>query len=602
MSSQDSTVRIATPEFLSGGGDAGALIRALDWPAHDLGAPELWPQPLKTAVGLLLSTGHPMCLAWGDGLTLLYNDAYAPILADRHPGALGRGIPQIWGEVWWQLASLVDRALAGEAIWLEEMHLVMTRGGRAEDTWWTFSYSPIRNEAGVVRGFLNVCNDVTGKVLTERRLTAERERFHALVTASSDVVYRMSADWTEMRVLDGRGFLADTDQPSIRWIDEYILPEDRSDVTAAIDAAVKSKGTFELEHRVRRADHSVGWAFSRAVPVLSADGEIVEWFGMASDVSERRHAEERLIESEGQLRFAMKAGRFGTWTLDIRNGELTTSDTCRTNFGRSPHAPFSYADLRAAVHPDDQARMAATVEQSIAAHTDYDIDYRIVTPGGETRWVAVRAQPTYAEDGTPLSMAGVSIDITDRKRTDAQLATSESRYRALFEAVDAGFCVIELKFDDAGRAIDYRHVESNPAFAQQTGLEGRLGVWMSDLLPDLERHWFDIYGGVVRTGEAVRFENRAEPLDRWFDVHAFRLGDAEDRRVAVLFNDITERKRTDERLRTLNETLEAQVADRTLELRQFRDIVEATTSPICAFDTDFRLIAFNTAPMTSSGA
>lgn len=312
-------------------------------------------------------------------------------------------------------------------------------------------------------------------------------------------------------------------------------------------------------------------------------------------MAERIQAEERLIESERELRFAMKAGRFGAWTLDLATGELTTSETCRTNFGRAPDAPFTYDELREAVHPDDRARFVGAVEQSIASHGNYDIDYRVVTPDGAIRWVAVRAQPAYAEDGTPLSMAGVSIDITDRKETEQQLAKSESRYRALFDAMDAGFCVLELEFDEAGRAIDYRHIEINPAFERHTGLKDYLGIWVRDALPGLEQHWFDIYGEVAQTGRPARFENRAEPLGRWFDVHAFRIGCAEDHRVAVLFNDITERKRAEERLQSLNETLESQVAERTEELHRFREIVEATVSPICAFDTDFRLIAFNKA-------
>ncbi len=174
-------------------------------------------------------------------------------------------------------------------------------------------------------------------------------------------------------------------------------------------------------------------------------------------------------------------------------------------------------------------------------------------------------------------------------------AGAEARYKTLFEAMDAGFCVLELKFDEADRAVDYRHVEINPAFERQTGLKDHLDIWVRDALPGLEEHWFDIYGEVALTGRAVRFEHRAGPLARWFDVHAFRTGAPEERRVAVLFTDVTERKRADDQLRKLNETLEFQVAARTAELRFHRDIIEATASPICAFDTDLRLIAFNAA-------
>jgi PAS domain S-box-containing protein len=141
----------------------------------------------------------------------------------------------------------------------------------------------------------------------------------------------------------------------------------------------------------------------------------------------------------------------------------------------------------------------------------------------------------------------------------------EVSYKTLFEALDAGFCVVEMKYDDDGRAIDYRLAEINPAFEQQTGLHGAAGKWVSEAAPGLEQHWFDTYGRVGLTGEAVRFENHAAPFGRWYDVHAFRTGAPDEHRVAILFNDITESRVAQNRLRELNETLETRVTERTAE-------------------------------------
>ena len=153
----------------------------------------------------------------------------------------------------------------------------------------------------------------------------------------------------------------------------------------------------------------------------------------------------------------------------------------------------------------------------------------------------------------------------DYARQVAVLRDAEANYRSLFQALDTGFCIVEMKFDDDNRAIDYQLVEINPAFERQTGLHGAAGRWVSDIAPDLERHWFDIYGRVALTGEAIRFENFAESFGRWYDVHAFRTGDVQQRRVAILFTDITARKDGEVRLRSLNETLESQVLERTAE-------------------------------------
>jgi two-component sensor histidine kinase len=125
-----------------------------------------------------------------------------------------------------------------------------------------------------------------------RRLVREgEERFRALVNATSDVVYRMSPDWTEMRLLQGGGFLG---EPGDDWIDTYLLAEDAPRVKTAIAEAISSQSPFEMEHRVRRADATVGWVFSRAIPILDPRGEVSEWFGAASDISERKGLEEHL--------------------------------------------------------------------------------------------------------------------------------------------------------------------------------------------------------------------------------------------------------------------------------------------------------------------
>jgi signal transduction histidine kinase/DNA-binding response OmpR family regulator len=118
-------------------------------------------------------------------------------------------------------------------------------------------------------------------------------RYRALVDASSYVVYRMSPDWSEMLSLHGRDFIADTENPSRAWLDKYIHPDDQPRVVAAVAEAIRAKSMFELEHRIRRVDGSLGWTLSRAVPLLDAQGDIAEWFGAASDVTARKEAEER---------------------------------------------------------------------------------------------------------------------------------------------------------------------------------------------------------------------------------------------------------------------------------------------------------------------
>jgi two-component sensor histidine kinase len=129
-------------------------------------------------------------------------------------------------------------------------------------------------------------------------------------------------------------------------------------------------------------------------------------------------------------------------------------------------------------------------------------------------------------------------------------------YRALFDAIDHGFCIVEVLFDEQNHPLDYRFLEINTTFEAQTGLKDAVGKTMRSLEPDHEAHWFDIYGEIALTGEPLRFEMPAGALGRWYDVYAFRVGVPVERRVAILFNDITQRKRDEERLALLNREID----------------------------------------------
>jgi PAS domain S-box-containing protein len=159
------------------------------------------------------------------------------------------------------------------------------------------SGAPVRHHSGRIPGAVLVFRDDSAR----RAANAQAEQFRAFVTATSEVVYRMSADWAEMRFLDGKEFIADTRDPTRTWMERYIPPDDQPHVLAAIQDAIRAKRIFELEYRVIRVDGSLGWTFSRAIPLLNAHGEIIEWLGAASDVTARKEAEEALREREQQL-------------------------------------------------------------------------------------------------------------------------------------------------------------------------------------------------------------------------------------------------------------------------------------------------------------
>ncbi|MGI4844475.1 MAG: hybrid sensor histidine kinase/response regulator [Janthinobacterium lividum] len=166
-----------------------------------------------------------------------------------------------------------------------------------EERFWSAYSAPVFGADGAIACISHTTKDVTEQIHSERALRESENRFRALTTAGQ-VVYRMNADWTELRELDGRGFLKDTERPRSFWLEDYIPDDEQERVHAAVLEAIRTGSVYELEHRVRRIDGSGGWALSRAVPILDAKGQVVEWIGAASDITERKAAEERLRESD----------------------------------------------------------------------------------------------------------------------------------------------------------------------------------------------------------------------------------------------------------------------------------------------------------------
>jgi two-component sensor histidine kinase len=163
----------------------GAAIRSHDWGATPLGPISAWPAALKTIVQMMLHQRHAICVAWGPELIFLFNDAYRPFLGQKLDGALGMPIERVWADVWDDIKPLVDEALAGRGTFSEALRLVMQRNGYDEETFWTFSYSPLRDDSGHIAGLIDVVVDATSVVLArreqDRRDDAEKVLRHELV-------------------------------------------------------------------------------------------------------------------------------------------------------------------------------------------------------------------------------------------------------------------------------------------------------------------------------------------------------------------------------------------------------------------------------------
>lgn len=235
------------------------------------------------------------------------------------------------------------------------------------------------------------------------------------------------------------------------------------------------------------------------------------------------------------------------------------------------------------IFPDDRPVVQAAIDKAVRDRRLFDLEHRVVRADGSQGWTHSRAAPVLDEQGKVTEWVGFAQDITLRREAEERLRQSEEQYRVLLDSIDEGFCTVEVMFDDNGRCVDYLLLEVNQAFTRQTGIVDAVGRTATELAPDLERHWFDIYGRIATTGQPERFENRADSIGRWYDVYALRVGDPSQRRVALLFRDILPRKRAEMALRESESRL--------------RSVLDGMDEPFGLMDRNFRILAFNRAAL-----
>jgi PAS domain S-box-containing protein len=320
-------------EFLAGGGTMGALMRNHDWSESPLGRPESWPPSLRTIVGLLLQSRFPMFVAWGEDLGFLYNDPYAEILGAKHPRALGKPFFDIWSEIWPDISPLIDAAISGEATYREDLPLVMNRKGYDEQTWFTFSYSPVRDESGKIAGMFCAVSETTRRVLAERALRELNETLERRVTETL-AERKVLAD-----IVEGTNAFVQVADLEYRWL---AINKAAADEFERIFGVRPKVGSSMLEVLAAQPEHQAAvkaiWSRALAGEEFTAigefgdpardrrsyemryntlrdrDGNRIGAYQFVYDVTERLRDQERLRRAEEALRQAQKLESIGQLT------------------------------------------------------------------------------------------------------------------------------------------------------------------------------------------------------------------------------------------------------------------------------------------------
>jgi two-component system CheB/CheR fusion protein len=447
---------------------------------------------------------------------------------------------------------------------------VQTRDG----SWYAMRLFPYRTSDDHIDGIVLTFLEITQRHAAQQALRDSEVRFRALTQASSDALYWMSPDWTELRQLSGGGFLADVVRPG-GWMAEYIAPEDHQLLQEKLADAMRDKDPFELELRVRRIDGSIGWASWRAVPIQDANGEIVDWFGAATDITHRKETVERLRQ----------AAELYAFRVQLNDALIPLADPAAVRKVATELVGESLQVdrvLYVEVTPDADMTGAARLGRGETLRID-DVNAERSMTGEERaelisrgivataavplirnrRWLATLC----AQHGSPRVWTDDEIHLlseaaertwaaVERARSETALRESEEKFRTLFASMGEGYIICDVLFDESGRMYDVRYIDANPAAVRMTGTQ-LIGKTARELSSDLEQDWFEALERVARTGVAERREFFAKTLNVYYNSYVFKVGPPELPRVAAIYYDITERKRTLDALRESEARLQA---------------------------------------------
>ncbi|MBW4490714.1 MAG: PAS domain S-box protein [Trichocoleus desertorum ATA4-8-CV12] len=372
--------------------------------------------------------------------------------------------------------------------------------------------------------------DITKRKQAEMALRESEERFRTLTATIPQLIWTTTPDGTvDYLSQQWADYIGLPPEQLYDWHWQNVVhPEDLSNTLRDWRYSLQTGESLEIKHRFRFHTSEWRWQLVRGTPIKDEAGQITKWVGTCTDIQNEIDAQTALHQSEARLR---------TVAANLPNGVAFIVD-------RELRYQLAEGKALEATSFTSQDLVGKTIwealDPSLAAI--YELHYRQALCGEPFSWEHNSHDRHYISHGVPLyddrseveAVLVVSYDITDRKQTEVALRQSETRYRTLFESIDQGFCVIEVLFDENSKPIDYRFLEINPAFEQQTGLIDAQGKRMRELAPDHEEHWFEIYGNIALTGESNRFENRAAALHRWYDVYAFRIGQPNEGKVAIL--------------------------------------------------------------------
>ncbi|QHG86808.1 PAS domain-containing protein [Xanthomonas cucurbitae] len=547
-------------------------IRTYDWNSTPLGPSAQWPPALRNALDLMLSSPESMYVVWGDALIFFYNDAYAPILGPRRAQALGAPLKALWADAWDAVREPIEAAFAGRASRFEEMPIGMNRYGTPEQTWWTFSFSPIYLDDGKVGGAFCVTNEVTARMVAQARLADEHERlirlfeqapmFMAFLSGPQHRVEFANPCYSRLighRSVIGRPLaeaLPDAvEQGHLRHLDE-VYRSGQAYAANAVEYHVQVTPGGPTQRRLLDLFYQ---------PIAGADGAVSGIFVQGLDITERINLERAVRVAEIRNRQILDSVMDYAIVATDLDGRVTLwNEGAQRTLGWS-EAEMLGQTLERAFTPEDVARGQLLIEAAAALESGSGMDERWhVRKSGERFWANGSLMVLREETGMAIGFVKVLRDRTAERLASEALVKSERRLDALVRASSQS--IFSATADWGALRL---HV--GEGLLEGGDLPGKVG-WQQEWIHAGDRAQLaNAIAAAIDGKTSLELEVRVRHSDqrlRWMLLRAVPLLDAHGA-IEQWFgtaSDVTDRRKAEEQLQLLTNTLEERVRERSAAL------------------------------------
>lgn len=396
------------------------LANSFDWSATELGPIASWPEALRAAARLIMTSVAPMALLIGRRGYMVYNRAYAPIAGNRHPSIMGSSVLDSWPEVADFNRDIIERVLAGESIAFASQKFTLYRNGQAEDVWLNLDYSPVLDDDGSGLAVLAIVQETTSEVLAERALEESREKLDLALNASGMVgiwdwditANSVTADERFAALFGVTPGQAAVGLPIERFL-EVIHPDDRARVIEEIDTSLKDAGPVRYEYRVA-GPKGTRWVVASGRVITDSNGKAVRLPGIVVDITHEKQMAQQLVESELRFRTLADTMPQMVWST-LPDGYHDYYNARWYEFTGVPEGSTDGEAWNGMFHPDDRERAWAAWRHSLATGEPYRIEYRLRHHSGEYRWVLGQALPIRDGSGRIVRWFGTCTDVHAEK-------------------------------------------------------------------------------------------------------------------------------------------------------------------------------------------